>query len=279
MVSRFEILTEELDHPEGVAWGQDGRVYAGGEAGQIYAVTLDGEVEEVANTGGEILGVALDGSGRVYACDAGNAAVVRVDVRSGAVETYSTGTESDPLRLPNALAFDDAGNLFVTDSGEYLEDDGVVFRISPTGETTVWTRDAVRYPNGCCLDASGTVLYVAESYFPGVVAIPILEDGSAGEPRVAVELPGTVPDGVALDAQGRLYVTCYRPDRIYVVTPAGEAVVLADDPHAAVLSAPTNVAFSGAGLDRLIVANVGEWHLNYLDVDVPGLPLRYPDLP
>lgn len=279
MVDRFELLTEELDHPEGVAWGPDGRLYAGGEAGQIYAVSLDGEVDEVASTGGEILGVALDGSGRVYACDAGNAAVARVDVRSGEVETYSTGTERHPMRLPNALAFDEVGNLYVTDSGAYLQDDGIVFRVSPSGATEVWTRDAPRYPNGCCLDPSGTALYVVESYFPGVVAIPIRGDGSAGRPRVVIELPGTVPDGVALDAEGSLYVTCYRPDRIYVVAPGGDAVVLADDPHAAVLSAPTNVAFAGEGLDRLVVANVGEWHLNYVDVDTPGLPLRYPDLP
>jgi gluconolactonase len=31
----FTTLVTGLDHPEGVAWGPDGRVYAGGEAGQI----------------------------------------------------------------------------------------------------------------------------------------------------------------------------------------------------------------------------------------------------
>ena len=103
--------------------------------------------------------------------DPGNSAVMRVDADTGAVETYSIGTPSDPMRLPNALAFDDVGNLYVTDSGEYLEDDGVVYRIDASGRTTVWARSAGRYPNGICLDAAGSEVYVAESYFPGVVAI------------------------------------------------------------------------------------------------------------
>ena len=32
-----------FDHPEAVAWGPDGRAYAGGEAGQLYRFSLDGK--------------------------------------------------------------------------------------------------------------------------------------------------------------------------------------------------------------------------------------------
>lgn len=272
----FKFLTEDLDHPEGVAWSPDGVVYAGGEAGQIYAVDLDGTVRQVATTGGEILGVAVDGAGRVYACDPGNSAVMRIDPTTGSVEAYSAGTAGEKMRTPNALAFDRAGNLFVTDSGEYLEHDGVVFKVAPGGETTVWARQACRYPNGCCLDAAGTSLLVAESYRPGVVRIPIGDDGSAGPIETIIEVPGTVPDGIALDTDGALYITCYRPDRIYRMRPGAAAEILADDPHAAVLNAPTNVAFVGDRLDRLVVANVGEWHLLIGDVGAAGLPLHYP---
>lgn len=74
----FAELAGGLDHPEGVAWGPDGRVYAGGEAGQVYAIALDGKVEELASTGGFHFGVTLDGNGNVYACDFGNAEVARV---------------------------------------------------------------------------------------------------------------------------------------------------------------------------------------------------------
>ena len=40
----FDELAGGLNHPEGVAWNPvDGLIYAGGEGGEIYAVTLEGE--------------------------------------------------------------------------------------------------------------------------------------------------------------------------------------------------------------------------------------------
>jgi gluconolactonase len=276
MLSRFKVLTEELDHPEGVAWGVDGRIYAGGEAGQIYAVTLEGEVEEVANTGGSILGLALDAQGFIYACDEGRSEVIRVDPEKGQLEILSSGTASDPMKTPNYAAFDQAGHLYVTDSGNWQQDNGLIFRISPQGETTVWARDLRRFPNGCCLSLDHSALYVVESCAPGVSRIPILADGTAGKPESVLHLPGTVPDGVALDASGTLYVACYRPDRIYTVSPGGEAEILADDPTGVVLNTPTNVAFVGPDLGLMAVANVGEWHLLLGDIGTKGAPLVYP---
>ena len=47
MLDRFDDLADGLNHPEGVTWNPfDGLVYAGGEGGELYAVTLDGEVEQ-----------------------------------------------------------------------------------------------------------------------------------------------------------------------------------------------------------------------------------------
>ncbi|MDP9242005.1 MAG: SMP-30/gluconolactonase/LRE family protein [Actinomycetota bacterium] len=280
----FEILTDELDHPEGVAWGPDGRIWAGGEDGQIYAVTLNGVVDEVGSTGGGVLGVAIDARGRVYACDEGRAEVVRVDPAHDEVETYSTGLPERQMILPNFAAFDPAGNLYVTDSGNSHADDGAIYRVEPGGATTVWSTALPRYPNGCCLNAEADNLYVAESHLPGVSRIPILADGSAGTPETVVELPGTVPDGIAFDALGNLYVACYRPDRIYRVVPAPgakqklEPEILAEDPTGELLNAPTNVAFVGRELDRMVVANVGEWHLAIADVGAVGLPLFLPEI-
>jgi gluconolactonase len=271
----FTILVEDLDHPEGVVWSPAGVLYAGGEAGQIYEVTLAGEVLEVATTGGSLLGVTLDGDGRIYACDCERGEVVRVDPRTGIAAPYSDLA----MTLPNASAFDGRGNLYVTDSGNTKADDGRILRVAPGGGTTVWCEQVPRYPNGICLSAGGDELLVVESYLPGVSAIPILPDGSAGPPRVVLELPGTVPDGIALDADGTIYVACYRPDRILRARVGEEVDVLADDWQGIVLNAPTNLAFAGAGLDLLVTTSVGETQLASAPADVPGLPVVRPSVP
>ena len=192
------------------------------------------------------------------------------------METYSTGTSERPLRVPNFAAFDDAGSLYVTDSGEWGEDNGLIYRVSREGETVVWSDRAPRFPNGCCLDAAGGSLLVVESHGRVVVRVPIEDDGAAGEPEIVVDLAGSQPDGVALAEDGTLFVGCYRPDRIWRVAPDGAASVFAEDSDGVVLNQPANVAFAGERLDRMIVSSLGGWSLVSVDAGVRGLPLRYP---
>ena len=278
LLERFTEFADELQHPEGVAWDPfGGRVVAGGEGGQIYAITLEGEVEEVANTGGSILGVAVDGRGRIYACDPGREEVVRIEPGGGRVETYSVGAgDGGPaFETPNWCAFDAAGNLYVTSS-----DNGLVFRVVPGGATEVWTEAVSQYPNGCCLSADGGEVVVVEGHGPQLTRVPILADGRAGEPATLAELPGTDPDGVTLDADGDLWVPLYRPDGMVRVRASnGSVETAAHDPLARVFDAPTNLAFCGPNLDRAVVANVGDTFLLEADLGVRGLALQYPEVP
>ncbi len=277
MLKAFGTLVDGLDHPEGVAWGLDGRVYAGGEAGQIYAASLEGKVEQIADTGGFIYGVTLDGAGNVYACDFGRASVLRV-TPSGDVSVYSHGTQDRPIRVPNFAAFDDDASLYVTDSGEWGDDDGLIYRVAPGGETTVWTEQAHRFPNGCCLSLDGRSLLVIESSGRTISRIPIEDDGSPGPIEALVDLSGSQPDGIALAANGTMFVGCYRPDRIWRIAPGGEPEVWAEDPDGVVLNQPANVAFVGPALDRIVVSSLGGWSLIVADAGVAGAPLRYPKL-
>ena len=277
MLDRFLQLAEGLDHPEGVAADADGAIYAGGEAGQIYRIE-DGTAVEIGTTGGFLYGVTLDGDGNVYACDMGKAEVVRVS-RRGSVTSFSTGTADRPLRVPNFAAFADGGSLFVTDSGEWRGDDGLVFRVAPDGETHVWSEAAVGFPNGCCLTADGDALLIVETTKSRIVRIGIRDDGSAGQLDVAVELPGSLPDGIALASDGTMFVGCWRPDRVWRIPPGGDPEVLGDDPDGVTFNQPANVAFVGPDLDRLAVSSLGGWAIVAGDVGVTGLRLRYPSLP
>jgi gluconolactonase len=273
----FETIATGLDHPEGAAIGPDGTLYAGGEAGQIYRIATDGTYETIAETGGFLYGVTVDGDGNVYGCDMGRAEVVRVDT-GGTVTGYSSGTAANPLRVPNFAAFDDEGVLYVTDSGEWGADDGLLFRVAPGGETTVWT-DAVRaFPNGCCLTADGDALLVVESSARRVVRVPIEEGGAAGAPSAVVDLAGSQPDGIALAADGTMFVGCYRPDLIWRVPHGGEPERWAEDADGVILNQPANPVFIGEALDRVLVTSLGGWSLVAADAGVAGLPLRYPSL-
>lgn len=280
MLDRFRILAGGLDHPEGVAWDPvAGCVYAGGEAGQLYRIGLDGSCRQVASTGGFLLGVAVDADGRVYACDVGHGEVVRIDPASGAVATYSRGTPERPMRAPNWLAFDAAGDLYVTDSGDWGAGDGVIWRVAPGGEASIWTAAAAALPNGCCLEHDGSALLVIETNGPTVVRVPILPDGTAGQPEPFVTLPDTVPDGCALTADGRLLVSCQRPDGIFLVERDASACLLAHDPTGQLFGAPANVAFVGERLDRLVTSNLGRWHVTIGEIGLVGAPLPRPYLP
>jgi gluconolactonase len=272
------VLIDGLDHPEGVAWGPDGRLYAGGESGQIYRIDVDAATHElVGSTGGFCLGLALDARANVYVCDQRHAAVMRMTPQ-GDVAVLSAGTPDRPMVTPNFPVFDVKGNLYVSDSGTWPNGGGCIYRIPPGGVAEVWSTAASRFANGIALAPDGLHLYVVESVLPGVTRIPIRRDGSAGELEPVLDLPVSVPDGLAFAADGTLIISCYRPDRVYTLSPAGELAVLVDDPLGTLVAAPTNVAFGRSDLRSLFLASLGRWHIAEVAMDRPGAPLHYPEL-
>jgi len=111
------------------------------------------------------------------------------------------------------------------------------------------------------------------TWLPGVERIPIRPDGSPGKRSVFVRLPKSLPDGLAFDVRGNLYVSCYTPNRIYRVTPDRKVSILIEDWEAHTLSNPTNIAFGGPRLRDLFTANLGRWHITRIDARIQGAPL------
>lgn len=268
-----------FDHPEAVAWGPDGQAYAGGEEGQLYRFDLGGKaMTEVARAkGGFLLGLAHDAKGNVYACDDRGPCVHKITPK-GQVSVYAHGNAGQKMRVPNYPVFDDRGNLYVSDSGNWGACDGFIWKIAPGGAAEIWDRKANGFTNGMCLSADGRALYVVESSPPLISRIAINEDGSAGERQVLVELPRQVPDGVALDAAGDLYISLYNPNIIYRLTKRGELITLYDDWEQLMLVAPTNIAFGGADMKTLIIASLCGLAIHTAPMKVAGLKVRYPEI-
>jgi gluconolactonase len=278
-ITDFAPFIHGLDHPEGVACGPKGELYAGGEAGQIYRVELDGTHGEVGTTGGFVLGLCLDADANIYACDLAKHNVAKI-TPGGEVCVYSHGAPNRPMVTPNYPVFDATGNLYVSDSGGWHEHNGCVFRVRPGGETDVLSEEIVDFPNGMALHPDGTHLYmvVSQADPPGVVRIALNGDGSTGSPEIVAELPQNVPDGVAFDEERNLYIACYTPDVIYRVTPDGRLDVLASDWESVTFATPTNIAFCGQDRRILVVASLSRWHLTKGEMPIPGARLQYPRL-
>ncbi|HEY7004405.1 MAG TPA: SMP-30/gluconolactonase/LRE family protein [Gaiellaceae bacterium] len=252
-----------VDHVEDVAVEEDGTVWCGGEDGQIYRGRLDGEPEIVARTPGRTYGFALGPDGSCYCADVTEAGVYRIE-RGGAVERVSAGTDDRPAVLPNDLAFLPSGELLYSDSGNWGGDDGCIYALAPDGTTRVADTSCAAYPNGLAVSPDGSELAVVESTLPGVSVLSLGADGGLSGRRILVELPGTVPDGLLYDDQGRLLVSCWAPDAILRLEPGGALSVVVHDSLRVVLNQPTNIAFI-PGTNRLVAANIGDRYLSVIE--------------
>lgn len=275
-LAEVSTYAEGLDHSEGICLAPDGFVYVGGEAGQIYRVVEGQPVEEIGRVPGFCLGLAADAESRLYICDHQSAVVWRFNPASRSLEVFSDGGVDRKLRVPNWGCFTSTGDYFVSDSGGWGARDGLIWRISG-GLAEPWCEEARNFPNGMAVSDDEKTLFVLESNPASLAAIEIKPDGSAGKRTLIADLPGTVPDGVALTTDGRFVIACYRPDAILLVSADGEIQTLAEDPQGTVFAAPTNVTFVGADLGTMVVPNLGRWHMSKFALPgVRGIPLAYP---
>jgi gluconolactonase len=275
-LSAVERISFGLDHPEGIAIADAETIWCGGEAGQVYVTGLNGDIQEIACFDGDVLGIALDGSGAAHCIVHGSKpGVYRVE-RSGRVTPISIGTDGRPSRNPNHPLFLKDGSLLFTESGTFGEDDGCIYRVFPDGSTVIADETCRRYPNGLALSPVANEIYVVESSLPGVAALEVHPDGSLGSYRVVCKLQGCVPDGIAFDQAGRALVSCWAPDAIFVIDETEQAHELLRDPHRQMLISPSNVAFV-PGTTTVVAANVGNRFLSVFDHDTPGALLVRPD--
>ncbi len=271
-VSQFETYVDGLDHPEDLAFDKEGVLWAGGELGQIYRVPEKGRLEEVANIGGFCLGLSFSAADDLYVCNVKLASVIKVQ-KNGKSSLFADCAGVHRLRVPNYSVFDPAGNLYVSDSGDWSKSSGCIVRFDAQGKGEIFLEAPQPFPNGLALSADAGFLFVAQSHTDDVLQVEIRKDGTAGHREVYVSGMERVPDGLAFDTEGNLYVSCYASDNIYKVTPDRNVTVLSYDPQGTILARPTNVAFGGKNFDELFVANLGRWHVNRVRLGIKGQAL------
>ena len=111
------------------------------------------------------------------------------------------------------------------------------------GESSV-VADGLTLPNGLGWDAGDTTLYLDDS-MRGLMltAAYDLEAGSIGRLEVAFEIPGGLPDGLAVDVDGCLWVAVWGAGEVRRYRPDGTLDTIVDMP----VSQPSSCAFGADG--------------------------------
>jgi gluconolactonase len=267
-ISEFEVFAEGLDHPEGLAFDADQNLWAGGELGQLYRIDPNGAVNEVVRLGGFCLGLTFSRKQDLWVCNSKLGALQQVD-RSGRLLSSLDRVGDTKLVTPNFSVVDSEGNLYFSDSGAWGKENGCIYRVRASGKVEFFS-GPYAFPNGLALGADEQSLYIVQSLKDNVLRLPILPDGSAGQAEIYADGLSRVPDGMAFDVEGNLYVTCYATHNLYRVSPRREVSLLAFDPQGTMLACPTNVAFGSSQCDVLYVANLARWHICRAKVGVRG---------
>ena len=270
-LGKFEVVAAGLDHPEGLAFDREGNLWAGGELGQIYCINARGRVREVTCLGGFCLGLTFSRKQELFVCNLGRRALMRL-TRQGELLGSLERVAGRRLKTPNFAVFDSEDNLYFSDSGDWGQANGWVYRLRANGKAEVFA-GPFAFPNGLALSADERYLFIVQSLRDNVLCLELRPDGRPGKPQVYVSGMARVPDGLAFDARGNLYVTCYASDNIYKVTPKGKVSLLAYDPQGTLIARPTNAAFGGPNFDHIYFANLGRWHICRAPAGVKGQPL------
>jgi sugar lactone lactonase YvrE len=269
--------------PESIAEDAAGNLYVS-SAGSVLRVTPERSVSTLAALpvaeGAFATGVKLGPDGFLYvpsaALDAALEAsfVWRVSPSTGVTEQVA---RLDPSGFPNDIAFDEDGNMFVTDP--FL---GLIWKIDESGAPTVWLSDvafqgdpanpALGAPfgvDGIAFDRGKRCLYLSNLDHGTILRVRVQRDGSPGLVQVVADdarLRGA--DGIAFDQSGTLYVAVNAQDRIASVDRQGRVGVVAEG---GALDGPSSLVFGVPRRDRhtLFITNFAISRATGLQ---PGVP-------
>jgi uncharacterized protein (TIGR03437 family) len=194
-------------------------------------------------------GVAVDASGNLFVADGANHAVRKISVAGviSTVASFSGGTPSAPGEsVLSDVAVDAAGNLFIADGINQ-----VVRKLSASGALTIVagngkqgysgdggaaTAASLNWPAGLAVDGNGN-LFIADSYNNRIrkvsangIITSIAGNGAeafSGDGGPAASASLFLPNGVALDAAGDLFIADWGNNRVRKISANGIIATIA----------------------------------------------------
>lgn len=269
--TKVELIKEGFDGTEGPIALPDGSlIFTETRANRITRIAADGTTSTFLENSNGSNGLAFDRNGALVSVQVQNPRVGIV-YPADKVKVYAEQFDGVPFVRPNDLVLSSQrGDIYFTDSGAAPTPPGqaqapavaprpAVYRIKPDGELLRIVNNIER-PNGIQLSPDEKVLYIANTLGEYVFAYDVASDGSISNKREFAKLDGyrknangvysSGADGLAVDAQGRLYVAS--TSGIQVFDASGAALGIIPLPKA-----PQNLAFAGKDKTSLYVVGRG----------------------
>ncbi len=244
MQTEFFRIAEDLPGAEGPLFDTNGHFYmVVPDRGQVVRVSEDGQVTELANTGGIPAGLQCDLDDNLWVADM-KLGILKVSP-GGQVEHIVSQYKGQPMRGCNDCAFDSQGNLYCTaPAGSGAQ--------APVGEIYCLSREGLvtrldggfQFCNGIAVTSDDRTLIVAETMTRSLWAYDIVAPAVVSNKRLWAKMPneqGLGPDGMDFDEAGYLLVAHWGGSAIEVYDPQGRWVDGVVTPFAA----PSNVHFGG----------------------------------
>jgi sugar lactone lactonase YvrE len=278
-VETFATLPAGDANPEGITVDRHGDVYvslfavtATSGPGKVVVFDDDGSLKReltVAGSSNLLLGLAFHPqTNELLVLDFGNGRVLRVNPHNGTSSVFMEVGAGSGL---NALTFDSAGNVYVSDSFQ-----GVIWRTGPRGGApTAWVKDPLLtttgYPpfgaNGIDFNSDESAMFIANTGDDRIIRVPVAA-GVAGKPDVFTSSINGA-DGLFVDKQDNIWVCANQADEIVVVGKTGRAIAKLGDFNGLRNGSPRGLLFPAS------LVKSGDWiYITNLSLDLRlfGLP-------
>ncbi len=174
-MSETQVVIDGLGFPESTRW-HDGRAWlCNWGAGEVLAVTPDGNTEVAARLAPQTLPFSIDWlpDGRLLIIDGPRGLLLRQEA-DGALSTVAdlTALGTPPF---NELVVAANGDAFVNGGP------GLVVCVQPDGGART-VADGLRWPNGMAIVDDGRTLVVADSHAEHLLGFEVTDDGGPDRP-------------------------------------------------------------------------------------------------